>query len=444
MKNKYFIISALAVLALSASACKDYPDRFNLTDGLPSVTDIRYANKDVHITQAYMGEIICLLGSNLTSVQQLYFNDQAAALNTSYITDNTLLVAVPNNMPDSTTNKIYLINQSLDTTTVDFQVLPPTPVISAMSCEWAPVGSVVTLYGKYLFDDANVPLTVSFQNADVNNADITFIDATEICFKVPEGAQPGYVSVTTVSGTGTSKFQYKDTRNMLFDWDGSYGDARAIGYGWRDGSKVIHSAGQDSFEALDGNYIVFSGEMSGGIGGTWNEDGMSFNYWPNPDDATYGELSAQSEFAEMIKTYGVGGLALKFECLIPSSNPWMSAGLQLMFSSNKVVTINSATNAYFSSATFPRAIWMPWYTGQDYAMAGNYENAISYDTYDEWVTVTVPLSEFVYTYDINKICATTFNEDYLTGLTFFLWHGGVEGTDCNPVIAIDNIRVVPN
>lgn len=31
----------------------------------------------------------------------------------------------------------------------------------------------------------------------------------------------------------------------------------------------------------------------------------------------------------------------------------------------------------------------------------------------------------------------------MTGFTFFLWNGGVEGTDCTPELYIDNIRVVP-
>lgn len=31
----------------------------------------------------------------------------------------------------------------------------------------------------------------------------------------------------------------------------------------------------------------------------------------------------------------------------------------------------------------------------------------------------------------------------MTGLTFFLWNGGVEGTDCAPELDIDNIWVVP-
>lgn len=31
----------------------------------------------------------------------------------------------------------------------------------------------------------------------------------------------------------------------------------------------------------------------------------------------------------------------------------------------------------------------------------------------------------------------------MTDFTFFLWNGGVEGTDCTPELDIDNIRVVP-
>jgi len=430
MRNiKTYIMILTAAVALASCERADYPDRFRLSSGLPTVKSIRYAEKDVHIESAYMGEIICLLGDNLTSVQQMYFNDQKASLNTSYITDHTLIVAIPGNMPDVTTNKIYLINEALDTATVDFQVLPPQPVISSMSCEWAPAGKTVTITGKYLFDDENVPLSVSFPGADAES--VTVISSTEVQVVVPEGAQEGAITVTTVSGTATSTFHYKDTRNMLFDWDGKYGDARAIGHGWRDGSKVIHTPGQDSFDALDGNYIVFSGEMSGGIGGTWNEDGMSFNYWPSVGDDEYGELSAQPEFAALIEEYGVSGLSLKYERLIPSSNPWQSAALQIMFSSNAVVTYDTATNAYFSDSTFPRALRMPWAN-----------ETLTYDTGGEWETDEVPLSVFKCDFEGKEL--SSIDESYLTGLTFFLWHGGVAGQDCNPIIAIDNIRVVPN
>jgi hypothetical protein len=43
---------------------------------------------------------------------------------------------------------------------------------------------------------------------------------------------------------------------------------------------------------------------------------------------------------------------------------------------------------------------------------------------------------------MGKSCSTTFDKSYLDGFTLFVW-GGESGSDCDPVIAIDHIRVVP-
>lgn len=84
----------------------------------------------------------------------------------------------------------------------------------------------------------------------------------------------------------------------------------------------------------------------------------------------------------------------------------------------------------FSDTNVPRGLWLPW------------KNTGSYDTGGKWTTVSMNLSEFNKTHEGNK-CDRTFDKTMLTGLTFFVWAGGVEGKDCNPVIMIDNIRVVP-
>ena len=100
------------------------------------------------------------------------------------------------------------------------------------------------------------------------------------------------------------------------------------------------------------------------------------------------------------------------------------------FTGNDVVTYATGTNAYFSDTNVPRGLWLPW------------KNTGSYDTGGKWTTVSMNLSEFNKTHEGNK-CDRTFDKTMLTGLTFFVWAGGVEGKDCNPVIMIDNIRVVP-
>ena len=56
--------------------------------------------------------------------------------------------------------------------------------------------------------------------------------------------------------------------------------------------------------------------------------------------------------------------------------------------------------------------------------------------------MAVNLSDFNKTHEGNP-CDAALDAKHFTGLTFFVWHGGVAGTDGTPVIAIDNIRVVP-
>lgn len=70
-------------------------------------------------------------------------------------------------------------------------------------------------------------------------------------------------------------------------------------------------------------------------------------------------FSARPEFAELLEEYGVNGLQLKFEVNIPSSNPWQSCALQVMFTGNDVVTYATGTNAYFSDTNVPRGLWLP-------------------------------------------------------------------------------------
>ena len=145
--NKFITsILAASILATGVISCNriDYPDRYAVADGIPIVYSVRYADRDINITNAYMDEVVCLLGDNLRSITELWFNDQQALLNTSFITDHTLLTSVPKNMPAVQTNKIYMITANQDTVTFDFQVLPRSGVTTLN--EWA-AEELVTLYG---------------------------------------------------------------------------------------------------------------------------------------------------------------------------------------------------------------------------------------------------------------------------------------------------------
>lgn len=437
MKTKYinwFFVAALAVTGCLMTACEDQPDKYEIADGVPTLKYVRSPlpeEADSLLVGAYLGNTVCLVGDNLRSIYELYFNDQKATLNTSYMTDHTILVDIPKNIPEEVTNKIYMITKSGAKVDFDFNVMVPAPVVSSMSCEYAPAGSEAVLYGDYFVDDPNVPLTISMPgDITVEGEQITSITKTAVKFIVPEGAVQGNIRVKSIYGTGESVFQYKDTRNILFDWDGKYEGALAAGNSWS-GDNEKKGQTISSVPPIDGNYLVLGPSTL--LGGQWetpNEYVMM--YWPD-QHATQGcvPLYDLPQFKEMLEDYELEDLAVKFEAYVPASNPWMAEGMQIQFTSLDEVSMENQNNDYvYGEGKEPRGVWVPW------------EETGSYDTGDQWVTVTLKMSEF------NKqvsgiVSESEFTEENLAGLSIFLRGGGLDGKECEPIICIDNIRVVP-
>ena len=288
MKTRYinwFFVAALAMMGCFMTACEDQPDKYEIADGVPTLKYVRSPlpeEADSLLVGAYLGNTVCLVGDNLRSIYELYFNDQKATLNTSYMTDHTVLVDIPKNIPEEVTNKIYMVTKSGEKVDFDFSVMVPAPVVSSMSCEYAPAGSEAVLYGDYFVDDPNVPLTISMPgDITVEGEQITSITKTAVKFIVPEGAMQGNIRVKSIYGTGQSVFQYKDTRNILFDWDGKYEGALAAGNSWN-GDNEKKGQILASVPSVDENYMVMGpAPLSGG---QWQTPGeYLMMYWPDPN-----------------------------------------------------------------------------------------------------------------------------------------------------------------
>ncbi len=423
LNNMRFTLMALSVVTtFGLFSCQDQPDEYKPTSGTPEVQYVRLPiSADSVITKSYMQTTVCLVGKNLRSVRKLLFNDQEALLNSSYITDNTLLVDIPKNIPSVVTDKIYMINESGDTTTYNFHVIVPAPTVSAMSCEYAAAGDEVTITGDYFIQDPYKPLQIKFNDGTLPVSDIKSISKNSITFTVPSGAQSGRVYVESVYGNSKSNFVYKDSRNILFDFDGSHGGLTS-GHGWRSGK--IRTSG------IDGSYLYLGGaSMQGKVGATWNEDDFSMNYWPEPS-AGFPELTSIPSFANMLDTCDINDLALKFECRVPTTAAWSASSLQLIFTGNQDVTYLTANSQYNNNTNLPRGLWTPW------------QGTGTFHTNDGWITVMIPLSSFNKTHE-GQSAGKTITKNRMTGFSFFLWNGGIEGTDCTPELDIDNVRVVP-
>lgn len=360
------------------------------------------AKSDSLVAHAFMGDNIAIIGKNLGNVDEIWFNDQRAALNPNLVTETSIIVQVPEVIPAEVTNKMTLMNSDkVNKLTYDFGVDVPAPLVDRLVCEYVADGETAVIKGNYFVDDPASPLTVLFPGNIAGTIESSTIN--EIRVTVPAGTGPGQIQVRSLYGTTRSRFFFRDDRGIILNFD----DLTAAG-GWRSG--VI---GSSNPEPVDGNYVRFSGAMAGGAGSTWNEDGFSFNLWPaangRPDVPVYtGELKDGQ---------------IKFEVNVVE--PWASSALQMIFTAYSV----SGSNSYIADGTYPRGLWNPW------------KETGSYQT-DGWITVSFPLSDFNYTFD-GAESANKLTADMISGLTFYVWHGGVAGTDCNPHICIDNIRVVP-
>jgi hypothetical protein len=429
--NKWILGAAALVLGCTAVSCEDEPDKFELTDGVPVVKFIRMtdpASADSLITGAYMESTICLVGENLTSIREMYFNDQKAILNTSYITKNTLVVDVPKVIPSTVTDKIYMITAQNDTVTYDFNVVVPSPVISSMSCEWAKPGDEVTIYGRYFIDDPSKRLTVTFPDGSTVSGDnITSFTQSSITFNVPANCtEEGRIYVSTIYGKGRSTFQFHDTRGMLFDFDGLTGLDFANNC-WH--AKATQPADDTS---ISGAYIQFGdGSTVMDATGGWNDSQFAAEYWPGDWNYSYPSEGQGMLLTDLVNFSDYSNMALKFEMMIPSSNPWSAGAMQIIPAAKEYVSLFTANNTYFhdDSDPLPRAWYAPWTTTG------------SYDTGDKWVTVTFPISSFVYYWD-GTVTSKTISANSFDSLLIFIVNGQ-EGTDCTPIIKIDNIRAVP-
>lgn len=433
-----FCLIAL-VASFSMASCEDEPDKYEVADGLPTVRYIRspYAvSADSLITEASTGTTICLVGENLRSIYELYFNDVQAILNSSYMTDNTVIVDVPQSIPTEVSNKMYMVTRNGETVEYDFSVTVPAPTLTTMSCEYAPAGSEVTITGNYFVDDPNVPLSVVFPG-DIEVTEFTNISQSSISFIMPECTEEGAIDVTTIYGTTTSAFHYLDTRGMLFDFDGMTGLGN---HGWHD--RTITS----DETSITGNFVQLGdGNTTLDAAGGWNDSQFAFEYWPGswntPTDYPEGEGTRLYDLADFSD---YTNMSIKFEMYIPSSNPWSSGAMQVIFAGTDLVTygnggtdiygnaIAGPNNTYFQNDELPRALYRPWTTTG------------SYHTDDQWVTVSLPISSnFIYGFNGGTATGTLSADDFAS-LVIFVTGGGVEGTECTPLIKIDNIRAVPN
>lgn len=400
--RQYTLLLAITMLiaGIFLTSCSE-DDAVN--GGKPMISYVRVTNPaaaDSLLESAYLGNLIAIVGKNLAGVKELWFNDQAATLIPTYITNRSILVNVPNTAPVEVTNQMKLVFGNGSELFHDFSVNIPAPEVVSMSNEYEKAGQIAVINGNYFFE----PMRVFF-GGDVEAEVVSVNSAKSMEIVVPEGAEPGPITVRSNFGSTNSRFHYLDQRNIILNYD----DLTAEG-SWRPG--VVESVG-----GIDGNYLKLG------------EEGKTLNANDRIEDPYTSQFWGHIRYPEPRNLFNgqPDDYVLKFEANVVE---WYGSYLNICWG-----PWDNAGNAEVWGNLNGRGIWGPWE-----------EDETKFTTDGKWITVTIPLTEMKYRHGQENgknvwIPDMPFDKNIAGTLSF--WVIATPKAEKSPAeIYIDNVRIV--
>ncbi|MFT3702562.1 MAG: glycan-binding surface protein [Agriterribacter sp.] len=374
-KISFLLIFAVALLTagIYTSCTKD-----NSSGSEPRIKYVRItdpASSDSLLVGAYQSNLIAIVGENLQDAIEIWFNDQKATLTPTYITSTSILVSVPSKIPIEITNTLKIVFASGKTLLHNFKVEISEPLVSSMNCEYVLAGNTATIRGDYFYQ----PITVTFTGGATG--EVVSVEDKILQVTVPDGAQPGPITVKTNFGETKSDFWFRDNRNIFISsdpWSGWWGE-----------SYVVKDPGNSDPPAINGNYIRVNKSI-----GSWN--------WM---EVAGGPPSAMGDISKNIPDEAIlkpADYNLKFE--VNTLKPY----------NNNMIKINAGLSSDFNNNQY---LWAP-----------------PYDTKGEWQTVVIPFEEIANSYGS---ALSVSGSGYYSRILF---HGGGD-LDCD--MCFDNFRIVP-
>lgn len=397
--NNHLLLVLFAVMIFAQPGCKKDSSP---STGTPVITSIR--NYVAHpgdslLTSVGTGQWVVISGKNLKGALQINFDGVKGSFNDAWFSDTSAIAMIPAviafpTVPAKQLNTIQYVTTH-GQTTFSFSIVPPAPTIASISNEDANPGDSVKINGFNFFFIKSVTYAgVNVTGYKQSN------DGTSISLAVPAGVSQtgGIVNVTTKSGTASTVYNVEDFVGGVFqNWDG------INTYPW--GCNTSNSS--TGYPGNTGWYgELFASSLAAGESSWWNTGrgvNMSSAQWV-----------PASDIGNSLANY-----AVKFEIAVPSATPWTGGSI--------FVAVNYSFNYI--------ARYRPWING-----AGK----ITPFSTTGWVTVTIPLSNFLTNNGTGTPPASISDLIGATGANGMnIWYIN-DGT--TPVAsfaaAIDNIRVV--
>ncbi|WP_310107735.1 glycan-binding surface protein [Algoriphagus sp. 4150] len=311
---------------------------------ITSVRNYEAAPNDTLITEIVTGQWVVIHGKNLAQVAQVTFGGVQANINQTLLTDGNIVVQIPSipfqSVPLEELSKVTVVSAGGSSTySIDFVI--DTPLITRVSYELPSEGDSVYIYGSNFFYVEEV----TFAGATISEYRLSD-NGTSIGFKTPALNQSGPVTVETGSGSYTTSLNVNDPTGMLCDFDG------VNTYSW--GANISNNS--TIFPSNRGDFAVLENNGLNAGNSSWWEGGRSIN-----TEAV--QWVPEDKLEDPVDDY-----AFKFEINVPGQ--WNGTSLIILKDFNWDYV----------------ARYEPWNLGSN--------RTAPFTTKGNWITVTIPFSEF--------------------------------------------------
>ncbi|MDR0618791.1 MAG: glycan-binding surface protein [Bacteroidales bacterium] len=385
MIKKYIIsLTAMFLLAGAFTSCK----KDKIDDNMPVVKYVRPIDSDAAdqlLTSVDMGATVAIVGEHLGNVTEVWFNDRKAKLNPNMVSPTNIIVVVPDEMPSVISDTITLITASGKVCKFALGLNIPAPDVAEISCEWAKDGDEVIIRGRYFFNVSEVLFAGNLRGEIVSSTE------TSVTVIVPDGTLSGAITVTSIYGTGRSKFTFRDATGIFIDGE----DPAA--WNWWGRSDFGTDGG------LNGQYVWLHG-----TGGSWSwpADQLQLLYFSGGKTLIPAEENPEN-------------YALRFEYKVEN---WKQPNMYMWFTAAEDANIDADNACQY--------LWEPY----------KIDDAVTNLQMSNWATATIPLSEF----NVNKSTGST-NMHYTSSAQIVNFNCFVFGdaAESLPIdIKMDNLRLV--
>lgn len=493
---KKLLIIAITIVALAPFACK----KDSGSSGQPMVTGVRSMDttkRDSLFTEAVPGTLIVIEGNNFNGLQAVYFDDTSAYFNPSYVTSTNIIITIPSTAQTSATNPnvkdIIRIVTDHGETSYAFSLYLPPPQIYSLSFDNS--GSVVYINGTNFEGLKKITFPINGGTDTALSYEVSK-DYKQITAEIPPGipytdsirvyctygtaaySYPPPMSITSVSNengaggtsitiTGTnfigidkvifpgglegSNIQIKDVNDLSVTVPSSITTTDSL--------RVQGVLGLATAPQLYASYITHPspGYLSS-FDQQWAGDNTSFVGWTGG----YADAPTASE-SYPIPTSGTGVL-LQSSPMAANAGP-TSQGNPGLLQLNDVPWISSTSTSIADYAMkFEIYVASPWSAGQIWIAVGDWYGWSSYTARyapweddpnkvfqpSGWVTVTIPLTEFISgnqfwqtSWSTAGSPASKFSDYPSTAVVFMIandLNAAVPAKSIN--VAIDNVRIV--